>query len=121
MMHRPVRPLSRLAVPLVLLLAACAGNTPPQTANPTCLGQIRLTVTNDSNLPVEIHRAGGTSTTPTLLGYVSAGGRQELLLPQGVRSVYTLASAGGIPRQYRRLVRYRYECEPERQVVSSKQ
>jgi hypothetical protein len=118
MMHCPVRPLARLAVPLVFLLAACAGNTPPQTAGPSCLGQIRLTVTNDWNLPVEIHRAGGTSATPTLIGFVSAGGRQEFLLPMGVRSVYTLASEGGIsrpiPRQYRRLVRYRYECEPER-------
>lgn len=118
MTHRPVRPPARLAVTLILLLAACAGNTPPQSAGPTCLGQIRLTVTNDWTLPVEIHRAGGTSTTPTLIGFVSAGARQELLLPQGVRSVYTLASEGGIarpiPRQYRRLVRYRYECEPVR-------
>ncbi len=117
MTHRPGR-LATLAAPLVLLLAACAGNTPPQTASPTCLGQIRLTVTNDWNVPVEIHRAGGASVTPTLIGFVSAGGRQELLLPQGVRSVYTLASEGGIarpiPRQYRRLVRYRYECEPVR-------
>ncbi|MFN2316255.1 MAG: hypothetical protein ABR551_00100 [Gemmatimonadales bacterium] len=119
MMHRPDRALARLAVTLVLLLAACAGNTRPNTsAGPTCLGQIRLTVTNDWNLPVEIHRADGASATPTLIGFVSAGGRQEFLLPVGVRSVYTLASEGGmsrpIPRQYRRLVRYRYECEPVR-------
>jgi hypothetical protein len=118
MLRRPVRLPARLAVPLALLLAACAGNTPPQTAGPTCLGQIRLTVTNDWSFPVEIHRAGGTGTSPTLIGFVAAGGRQELLLPLGVRSVYTLYSEGGIarpiPRQYRRLVRYRYECEPVR-------
>lgn len=117
MTHRFVRPLATLAVPLVLLLTACAGNTPPRMATPACLGQIRLTVTNDWNQPVEIHRADA-SPSPTLIGYVSAGGRQEFLLPQGVRSVYTLASDGGvaraIPRQYRRLVRYRYECEPVR-------
>lgn len=119
MIRRPVRPLAPLALPLLLLLGACAGNTRPNTsAGPTCLGQIRLTVTNDSNLPLEIHRAGGASANPTLIGYVSAGGRQEFLLPVGVRSVYTLASEGGIarpiPRQDRRLVRYRYECEPVR-------
>ncbi len=117
MTHRPVRPLAQLAVPLVLLLGACAGNTPPPSVSPACGGQIRLTVTNDWNLPVEIHRADA-SPSPTLIGFVSAGGRQEFLLPLGVQSVYTLVSEGGIaraiPRQHRRLVRYSYECEPGR-------
>jgi hypothetical protein len=99
---------------LLLGLAACAGNTPPQTAGPQCIGQIRLTITNDWSQPIEVHRAGHLGAGPTLLGYVSAGQRQEFLLPPGVRSVYTLWLDGNItkpiPRQYRRAIRFRYEC-----------
>lgn len=113
----PAPSLSRRALaPALLLLglAACAGNTPPRMAGPQCLGQIRLTITNDWSQPVEVHRAGNLGAGPTLLGYVSAGQRQELLLPPGVRSVYTLWLDGNvakpIPRQYRGMVRFRHEC-----------
>lgn len=105
-----------LAPALLLLLAACAGNTRPQSPGPACVGQIRLTITNDWSETVEIHRAGNVGTSPTLLGYVNAGGRREMLLPPGVREVYALWLDSNlskpIPRQYRRLVRFRYECEP---------
>ena len=117
MPRHAVRALTRLAAPLVLLLAACAGNTPPQSAGPTCLGQIRLMVTNDLGRQIEVHTADAASTPgPTLLGFVQAGGRREFVLPLGVRSVYTLGSEGGgsqpLTRAERRLVRFRYECEP---------
>lgn len=118
MTPRPFTPL-RFALPaLLILLAGCGGNTPPRTASPECLGQIRLTVTNDWNQPIEVHRAGTPTAGPTLIGYLAAGGRQEFLLPPNVRSVYTLWLDGNvtkaIPRQYRRLIRFRYECEPPR-------
>lgn len=118
MTRRPFAASARrlLAPALLLLVAACGGNLRPQNPGPACIGQIRLTITNDWNQVIEVHRANNLGSGPTLLGVVAAGARQEFLLPPGVREVHTLWLDGNlvkpIPREYRYLVRFRYECEP---------
>jgi hypothetical protein len=99
---------------LLLLALGCAKNPTPEGPVASCASGQFVIVTNDWNEPVEVFATMPSSSTPTSLGIVQAGSREELPLPEGspgafVRTTRTIEPSAE-PRLMRQLVFIRYRC-----------
>ena len=98
------------ALILIVGVVACAARPVPDPQFADCAGDRAVIVSNNGKVQVDVYTTVAGQATPMVIGTVLPGGREQIVLPMGARSVYVRVTE---PRQggwRREAIQIRYIC-----------
>ena len=89
---------------------SCATRAVPDPQFADCAGDRAAIVSNNGKVQVDVYTTVAGQATPMAIGTVLPGGREQLVLPMGARSVYVRATELRQSGLRRDAIQIRYIC-----------